>query len=247
MIEPDTPAHGDPPIRLSIGHLMAWTACSALFLAVYRLVDASAADGEFRAIRTVSHVFYSFMSGASVASLAVLVHRRVNGWKYPIFAGHWVLTVLGVTGLFYGVNFLLTHLIELLEDADMLAEPLRNGRINYAAYTLVSFAAAALFGSLLFVRIPLRWKVYAVLAALAAAIQTIAMLWLALLPSTSGAFDLMSLTAYLTIAKSIPLSICLIQDLRDRVSYDFLHWTGLGVAFMGVALTIYWQFAMWMT
>ena len=82
--------------RLSILHLMLWTLCSALCLALMRAIYAlqSAGPRSFVAIQDASSVMQGMIAGAVLAGSLVLLRTRFRSGP-PMLRqpGHWLLFV----------------------------------------------------------------------------------------------------------------------------------------------------------
>jgi hypothetical protein len=90
-----------PGERLSILHLMVWTACTALILAFYRQ-SMSLPESSINPawLRVVTALVGAPIQGACVASLLLVLWRKAKGGRpFPRQPGHWLLVIPGVVTL----------------------------------------------------------------------------------------------------------------------------------------------------
>ncbi|HEV3025049.1 MAG TPA: hypothetical protein VGX76_21405, partial [Pirellulales bacterium] len=86
---------GQPP-RLSIQHLMGWTAATAVYLGISRTIWAdSLATQKADPFSMFLWVAWSPVDGAFVAGLLLFVIRRLRRQHWPLHPGDWLLVVFG--------------------------------------------------------------------------------------------------------------------------------------------------------
>src|SRR5688572_31615274 len=89
-----------PQNRLTIGFLMLWTLCSALFLATSRALEDSSPETRQGLAYTVYLTGYAVIQGLALASLPLFLTRKFARREgFPTQPGHWLLLVRGVVAL----------------------------------------------------------------------------------------------------------------------------------------------------
>lgn len=94
----------DPGERLSILHLMVWTAGSAVILAFYRNTMSQAEDNPSPMnppwLQAMTALLVSPLQGAGVAAVGLMFWRRFSGGRpFPKEPGHWLLVIAGAIAL----------------------------------------------------------------------------------------------------------------------------------------------------
>ena len=93
--------------RLSIAHLLAWTAGIAIVLAVFRWVRQIDSGYAPTGAQQLGQFAYGLCYGAGICGLALFGVRRLRQSAHgPSQPGHWMLTVLGIAGLIDGAALL---------------------------------------------------------------------------------------------------------------------------------------------
>src|SRR5262245_3704828 len=86
--------------RLTIGFLMLWTLCSALFLATDRALEDSSPATQRGPAYTVYLTFYALIQGLALASWPLFLARRLARREgFPTQPGHWLPLVRGMAAL----------------------------------------------------------------------------------------------------------------------------------------------------
>ncbi len=238
----DASAHPRQP-PLSIGHLMLWTAGSAIALTV----DLAARWGEdgpagYRAFANVMQVCYSMTAGIAVSSLVLCGYRRLTkGPAFPIQPGHWLLVVDGIVllvswcawGLFMRSAPLVT---EISDDRSLLLFGWRIAAIFGLEGVAHAFAAWRL-------RDRAYWRLYLLIASLFG----LSMSGTCFLISAVSPRSTFELTQGGQRIGDLVLGLALLGlvtfELRRRVSRDWLHWTGVVLRLINPMFT--WAFVLW--
>jgi hypothetical protein len=91
--------------RLRIAHLLAWTACTALCLGVFRSAVGAfsqvhrVVDVTESPVNSVLLVFASLACGAGLGGLAIWIDCHRRGWRFPVHPGEYLLAIRGVSNL----------------------------------------------------------------------------------------------------------------------------------------------------
>jgi hypothetical protein len=91
------PAEKSARSRISILHLMAWTATSAAMMAVLRLPNEAAE--QFSAFETAYRITFAMYAGAVTGGVLMWIARRWRGVPFPTQPGEWLLVEQGATVL----------------------------------------------------------------------------------------------------------------------------------------------------
>jgi len=235
----------DPPIRIGILHLMLWTAGSACLLGLFQLFGRQEPPDEaIRILQIAFRTLHAIVAGAALGSLGICVNRWAKGWRYPITAGHCALSAFGLIACLAGVRALLYWAMDLSEGSLNLSDGRHDfwrtrQRIYFGCSALINLSAAIIMAALVFPRIPRRWKTFAVLHALAW--LSSAAIMIAIAAEFYSLMETMSnVGTFFYVCQLVPLTVCLVKDLRDDIRYDALHWAGLGVAIASVLLHLFW-------
>ncbi|MFN0018046.1 MAG: hypothetical protein ACKVP0_07295 [Pirellulaceae bacterium] len=112
-----SPGAPDPGERLTILHLMVWTAGSAVMLAFYRQSISQAQSGPADAmnppwLQAVLGLLTCPLQGAGVAAVMLMLWRKFKGGRsFPAQPGHWLLVIAGVIALASWPLYLATHMV----------------------------------------------------------------------------------------------------------------------------------------
>jgi hypothetical protein len=91
------PAEKSAHPRISILHLMTWTATSAAMMAVLRLPNEAAE--KFSAFETAYRVAFAMYAGVVTGGVLMWIARRWRGMSFPTQPGEWLLVEQGATVL----------------------------------------------------------------------------------------------------------------------------------------------------
>jgi hypothetical protein len=224
----------DPGERISILYLMIWTAGSAVILAFYRQAMSQAAAHESPLnppwLQTISALVMSPLQGAGVASVGLMMWRRVRGGRpFPRQPGHWLLVITGLMALLNWSVYLITNQL------------FQSGRSAYLIFNRVplmfAFCALAVYAM---TRMPeeRHWRKMFLIWVLA---NTAILLGLCCLgggisPATWSTYR-WNQVLEMTLAAALPVAF-LVTGILDRASgakRDHLHWAGVAcrVALIG--------------
>lgn len=221
--------------RLSIGHLMVWAACVALYCSAYQTLLhelVSTATG-LNAVRWSLHCLFS---GTAVAALPLLVARRIRAHPFPQYGGEflWLFSGIQVT------LFLICIAVDRLDSPSFLFPPLA---------TILRFVFLPIWGALYLYAVlrvrEYRWKVVFVLIVGIAIVSRIADIFFAryAYSSISSPFSYLAgvhLTRELLIAWIVAMAA--LTDLRQPRRLPWTHWSGVILQFLQFVLTLFWLF-----
>jgi len=209
-----------PANRLSIAHLLLWTATTAIVLGFIRQIaphytPTSATTAQYALNLWLQYLLLFAVSPACGAALGGLVLAAWRLWTrrfgFPSQPGHWLLIVLSVIPLAASTNWVLRL---AAPGADFVV-----GCVSISALTLLSFAAATQ------TRRPMRW-----LLAFALATGGLGGMAMALFAGySSPPYALLpAILGGLSVVSSIMAGLAAgILDLTSNERYDAFHWIGV--------------------
>lgn len=229
---PDSPflvVKAPEPPRLSILHLLVWTACVAFYLGMARFiyVDLGALGEQWSGLWGLSGIG----QGTALAGLLLWAARRWRRIPFPVHPGEYLVVAFGVATLL--------HLVQLgcfpwmqLANAEGDARP-----VFYvtSALSVITYLVMGVIYVIAIVRIKVRrWRVYFALA-IVVAVNT----WLATIAGSRlfGPVGVFMIQA-LRVTDVIVLLIVAGMDLRRRVRYPWTHWLGVVLRFWYAGVTI---------
>src|SRR5262249_51934879 len=92
---PSTPAEKSANPRLSILHLMVWTATSAVMMAVMRMPRE--AEEELSTFVTAYRIGFAMYAGVVMGGVVMWIARWWRGVRFPTQPGEWLLVEQGAT------------------------------------------------------------------------------------------------------------------------------------------------------
>jgi len=246
------------PFRLTIAHLLLWTAATGFIVAIFPQdwLSVLRYDNDYEAIlrqadrqqifEQWSVVAVSPIYGAAVTSVAIagtrLIQRRSG---FPEQPGHWLLVQTGI-GVLVASCFVAV-------DPDILSFPtlaLHAVRREFGAVVfvlLVCLAASGIVASLA-VSQPWRWRMFFRLQPVTVVAPLLAFLITISYPLPNGRVVLLWPTIWLWAISATAASSIGLCDLVRRSHYDLFHWTGLiaPAAILLHPLLTWWIAAMWL-
>src|SRR6478752_2155733 len=92
MATRDDAKSGGPAPGLRIGHLVGWTAASALGFAAYRAITPALGPASPRLLLGVYDSVMGLALGTTLTGVGIIALRRWrDGKPYPCLPGHWLL------------------------------------------------------------------------------------------------------------------------------------------------------------
>lgn len=203
-----------PPERLSIAHLLVWTALSAVLLGVDRATSHLPHIQPSSFTRLMSFI-YAPLFGAGVAGLVLMAWRLVtDGPRFPAQPGHWLLVIGGVQSLMHLSLFTFQAIVQL--------------GFSWELFLAGRFVEELTCGTLLALAIRDSrriWRITFVIGLIGYALQLlltiITLLWL-----EPALLRVELLMHWIVFASCV---IAAIDDCTQRDWRDYLHWTGLVV------------------
>lgn len=214
--------------RLGIGHIMLWTAGSAVILGIYRAgadISGMLSDWFWYLKMTVNSITY----GAAVSAVVLFIYWRLtSGPTFPVQPGHWLLLIPGALGI---ANFVAYTSLSLVSDwstglpADLM--------------TVAQLVFPRIAGGVLCVVAAVRlidvrcWRLYFWSKAIVELLQA------TMYVHIFGLIEFPSVLSFVhpiavalgSIVLFIWLIVAIVLDWRRRTQRDWLHWTGIAVAF----------------
>ena len=215
-----------PGMRLSISHVMLWTATTAVLFGLLRptfqmdfSIDGPGADGRaFKILlfKTVLAVFAP-IEGAALAGFLLAVWRLVRpGPSFPAQPGHWLLIIVGGWVLVFIASLILGKMRLVYSDSPAL-------KLTHFLRWSVPIALCSLAATWIY-----RHKFYAwLLPIVGVAIPLIGYFDLAVVMSAVEFKIISAITSAAFVG-------AIIADIVQHSGHDFFHWTGVVV--MGAML-----------
>lgn len=94
--------------RLSVVHLLVWTATSAMMMAVLRVPNSRAQDFQFIDAYTIG---FSIYGGIVVGGVLMWIARRCRQMRFPTEPGEWLLVAQGSVVSLFSIGTVLDRLI----------------------------------------------------------------------------------------------------------------------------------------
>jgi len=216
-----------PPERLSISHLLVWTATSAVLLGYQRAMASF--SGDQTVVSNLITLCYAPLFGAGLGACLLSVWRLANGGpRFPAQPGHWLLIVGGVAGLI-SLTFQALVVLALSQVTSYPA---------FLGIRLVEFVAAGILFGLATASSRGMWRIPFVLGVIEA-IAVSALLALSLASFAGFYYDYFyRLELILNVLVTLAVIVVAALDWRRDAQRDYLHWTGVAVRVIYSALVI---------
>lgn len=232
------PREAAPPPRLHILHLLLWTLCTAVYLALVRAIDdvPKEMSSSFSMLRHASSLVNSIFVGAALTGGGVLVHAyRRHGTPLIRHPGHWLVLVSAAFSMLMLLIFVASYVLPSDGSTDGVFFLVYGGVYMGSA---VGYAFAIQESELL------RWKLIFVAIFGMAAMQGIHFfgIW-----ATFDHFPEWSL--FSTLPNWGRLLVCLgivivsIVDARKGRHRDWLHWIGVATYIVNSIVAVVWIIA----
>lgn len=210
--------------RLTIAHLMLWTAMTAIVLGFIRHIaphytPTSAATPQFALNLWLQYLLLFAVSpayGAALAGLQLAIWRLLTRrFGFPSQPGHWLLLVLAIIPIYVVATWLL---LPSFDDVSLVFVC-----IGLVVATLLSLAAA------MRIRRPTWWlPTFALAAGGLGGIALSVATWIAMGFETPPVAAFPAVLGALAVAGSIMAGLAAgILDLTAPERYDVFHWTGV--------------------
>lgn len=219
--------------RVSILHLLLWTLCSSVYLAISRaeMIEQNWLPESVSTLQGIYGVLQSASTGAILAGAIILVSGKVRrGWPVAGQPGHWLLLV--------NAAILVCHLpLRMLTLSDSQTVFLAYLRL----YALLLLGSAGAYFMALRQASTLRWKFMfgcLIVAAVAQSgayvafgtpIELASPFWIELLFAASANFF-----------PAAPLIVVIVLELWGHERRDWLHWTGIVTFLADVFVAAVW-------
>ena len=211
--------------RLSIMHLLVWTACVAGYFSFDRVLYLGGQEQDF-GWAAVLTLFYGLGMGTALAGLALLVSRRLCGFPLAKHPGEYLLLATGVSSLDSAMmQMLAVHFDQWSSTRHML--------------TAVDLSCVIVGGLILLIaaiRVKVRrWRVFFVIVMITAVLQQLLLIVIA----RSFSVGVVGITSEVVpqIA-TVALMVVVLMDLCGRKRYPWQHWLGVGLRLWFSAFTV---------
>ena len=202
--------------RPRIIHLLAWVSCTAFYLGLQQseMDRATAVDVYSSTVYSIYRIAWGVGMGIALASLLLLVARRIRGISFPTHPGEFLAVLQGVLNL----SSLATYSLLLLEDHGYVDRMALDATWKLSLIIrLPVYAALAFFlVRALLVTHSYRWRVYFILAG--AYLVFLCTPW-----GNAQILDCMELTLFAALLMAV------IFDLRFNDIRPWTHWVGISM------------------
>ncbi|MCH5375183.1 MAG: hypothetical protein JJ992_14520 [Planctomycetes bacterium] len=237
----------DPPQpRLGVSHLMLWMLGSGLLLSVHQQVsnpDTAGRPTWFQWHQTVIAVISSIVYGPAIASLIMVVFRKIRGGpRFPSQPGHWLLLGIGSYTALQTAGYLLAMTLSYLAMTLSYRDILDDMAIKMGTACLGHVTALILFAIAAY-RIDER-RYWRVLFVFLAAVQGVVALAYGCLATAGVRFSdsiwaLARIAFYGTPAVVLAAMILVVVlDHRRAKGRDWLHRVGVLVQLLASLLSL---------
>ncbi len=217
-----------PEPKPSIGHLMVWAACVAVYMSAFHTINLAREEDALDGPRAVMFGLSSLISGAYLAGLLLLASRRIRHQKFPRSGGE-ILWLFGMVGVFQSLSLQLISVA--VED-----------QYQYYVYRLARAVAG------IFVWLPIyfyairssrrHWQAYYLFLMIAGFVFYV--VEGSVLSTLGGTVYLVGFLVHILIF-TIALSLVSWLDLRSTAPrYPWPHWTGILLGFFHNAVAALW-------
>jgi hypothetical protein len=211
--------------RLSIRHLLVWTAICGLYLAWYRwahLDDAQAARGS-DGIMLRARAVLACLNGGAALGVGLLWWSRRAARDFPAYPGEWLWLARG-SRAFVG--------LAAATAVTLLTVRLQPGYAN--RYTAIWGVAIGLFLlidvlALRQVRSPRRWRAYMWVRLLTEVLSALSFVTVSVFSWWWGTFPIWWFVMSLPTLSAVCVLIVGFCDWRAPESYPWTHWVGIGI------------------
>lgn len=207
---------------LSIAHLLLWTGCCALFIALTRDLAAHQPGS----LGGILLILLAIGNGTAGAGLVITLTRSIRGVPWPIEPGQWLLAILGAAAI-----------------AEMLAEGASGTWVKHPRGIIEAVAACAFAVPLFSKRLTSRWKWFFgavsmlhALPLLVAVFEVHRAVAQSLVEFTSSRLAAATAFGAVTLAVSERVWPVALADLGAR-QRGWLHWAGITTAIWLAALS----------
>lgn len=192
--------------RLSILHLMVWTATSAAMMALIRVPPEKAATAPVALIMLAALAMYC---GAAIGGVLMWAARKRRGTAFPTEPGEWLLLIQGECVIYF---VLLYYLLQIIPSKSLVyIEWL------FALLFALGFAAIGVVPAILFAgENDETWKLFLVLLAVL----------FCFIPLTAIFPPLLVFFGIVLVAAIFTFAIAFAADIRRRPKRGWVHWTG---------------------
>ena len=208
--------------RLGIMHLLVWITCTAILLAVNRLLqDVDLASRPDEVIVVVVWVMYGIARGAGLGGLVLWIARHRHGVPFPVHPGEWCLACAGI-GATLRVLAKLLFLVSFLWRDELSP----GGSMEVIVLTLCNLATAIVW-LLACRRVQAglwRFVFLLVFANYALSSLSFCCFWAPYHFGLLGSLSLLRLPVFLVPVLLIAITV---GDLRRRRRYPWTHWAGV--------------------
>lgn len=222
--------------RLGVGHLLLWTACCAVVLAIDRGQEQNPLEWN-PIVENVWRIGYAMVLGVALAAVCLFGWWKIRGqFDWRIEPGHWLLMESGLGGIVNLMFRLAPSLLVPVAAQTATIEVIRPLLVAACLANICDLFVACFI--LVMQRCERRWWVCLVMIVAQRAVSCLAFIpFISMVFSNSG-FSSSSLRWYnlgqsvQMLAAAITVLLVIVAaliDIRRGQRRDWLHWTGVSV------------------
>lgn len=222
-----------PQERLSISHLLVWTATSAVLLGYQRAMASF--SGDQTVVSNLITLCYAPLFGAGLGACLLSLWRRANGGpRFPVHPGHWLLIVGGVTG----VTSIVFQTLVVFALAQATSYPV------FIGIRLVEFIVSGILFGIAIGRVRGLWWI-AFSMGLVSTLTMLLFMVLALFDFEWLFFSYrFQIEPLLSAVVAFVVLVVAVFDWCSDAQRDYLHWTGIiaRVIYSALVIAIPWLY-----
>lgn len=222
---PDLEPAGVTP-RLSIRHVMIWTACCALCIALRKIWIPNAATDLWI---DVALVINAVLAGTSLIGVVLIVECHLRKIPYFDAPGNWLLAINGI-GIF--ISWTIRTTFDRL-GFDVFDRSFFPQLFSWVLYTTVFLLCVAAYVQNKYQR---GWNSVFAISAMQAGFAAASSLPFAMFTALFGLFSIVFL-----LLEEIVLIVVLVAEFRSKFKRTWIHWLGAWVELLSLPVMIlYW-------
>jgi hypothetical protein len=237
VAEPPSTAPAAP--RLGVVHLLLWTFCSALYLAVLRAIYAMQGDvGTLVMVQQTYGLLHAIITGAAITGTIALVSARVRGGPPLLWhPGHWLLFVAAITAV---ATLPLAFSFAVMGGAANAGDTYAMTLGLVFLFPPIAFAIAAQSQDYR----ARHWHTLFVALALVALSQSAFYFGLALSPGSVGRWmaAVSTIPTWGNVMLATAMLFVSLVELNTGPRRDWLHWTGVTTQMASACAILIWMF-----
>lgn len=231
-LAPEHPDASTGTPRISIVHIMLWTAISAIYVSLLRWIYAQQEWPEdIIAMQRASGIVNAIIVGAAITGTIVLIQARVIWRRTQLLShpGHWLLVIQSFFAMLsLGVYSLFTLLLK-----QITSSPYQNLFVMMYGLSFLAMTVAYLLAA--WRTQASRWKAVFLGICLVGALQSVT--YLVWIPLSSHFVTYLRWAGFIRLAVVVWMVAIAIWEITQSQRRDWLHWLGVVTYLASVFVT----------